>query len=758
MRILLLEDDEILSDMLVKSLTHQHYIVDAVHDGESGWEYARNGNYELLIMDVGLPLLDGITLCERLRKQGCSTPILLMTAKNAIADRISGLDAGADDYLSKPLDLGEFQARVRALLRRGEVAPTAILSVGQLSLDTGTAQVAYGNQQLKLTPKEYNLLELFLRNPSRVYSRTQIVDHLWNFDDPPLEESVKAHIKGLRQKLKKVGAVDWIENVYGLGYRLNPEIGAKSQPQVTGSVTQQYSDAVEKMWLQYQDAMIQRMTVLQTAATAFQAGKLTEELQKSASKEAHKLAGVLGMFGRDTGTQLAREIEELLTQDIENILSRSKLPSLVQELDELLALSVGDGESTKDTARLLIIDSNLQLVTELQQFASTQGMNWYGVKNIQLAENWLQNHSPDLIVLSIDEQIKSEDLAFINNYSSRTPTIPVIVIAEFDKLDYRVKVAQNGGCGFLARPTVTQIWDLSQQLLERHRNFTTKILVVDDDPIFISTLRPLLKPWGIKFTSLENSQRFWEVLESVEPDLLILDVEMPEISGIELCQAVRTEQKWQSLPILFLTSHRDEETIEKVFAAGADDYLTKPVVGAELLTRINNRLERNRLLKTISTKDSQTGINNYIESKKQLDSLLTQSKNQNQENNHQENNPPVCLAILAVAEFKKINFNYGHNIGYQVLRKWGSLIQKVFRSREVLGYWGNGEFIIGMAGLNKTQAKERLTEILAILRQQIFTTSDEKRFQVTCNCTIAEYPSDGKTIHSLYQSSIFNLQ
>ncbi|MDY6896744.1 MAG: response regulator, partial [Cyanobacteriota bacterium] len=514
---------------------------------------------------------------------------------------------------------------------------------------------------------------------------------------------------------------------------------------------QQYSDAVEKMWLQYQDAMMQRMTVLQTASNAFQAGKLTEELQKSASKEAHKLAGVLGMFGRDTGTQLAREIEELLAQDIENILSRSKLPSLVQELNQLLALSVGDAESTKNTARLLIIDSNLQLVTELQQLASTQGMSWYGVKSIKIAQEWLQNHSPDLIVLNIHKQIKSEDLAFINNSSARTPTIPVVVIAESNELDYRVKVAQNGGCGFLVQPSASQIWDLTQQLLERYRNFTTKILVVDDDPIFLSVLRPLLEPWGIKFTGLDNSQRFWEVLESVEPDLLILDVEMPEINGIELCQAVRTDQKWQSLPILFLTSHRDGKTIEKVFAAGADDYVTKPVVGAELLTRITNRLERNHLLKTLSTKDAQTGINNYTESKRHLDSLLSQIKSQNQ-----ENNTPVCLAVLTVAEFNKINFNYGHNIGNQVLRRWGNLIQKVFRSREVLGYWGNGEFIIGMIELNKTQAKERLTEILAILRQQIFTASNGNRFQVTCNCTIAEYPTDGKSIHSLYQSSINN--
>ncbi|MEB3217865.1 MAG: response regulator [Nostocales cyanobacterium 94392] len=741
MRILLLEDDEILSDMLVKSLTDRHYIVDTVYDGESGWEYATNGNYELILMDVGLPLLNGITLCQRLRESGCSTPILLMTAKNVNAERIRGLDAGADDYLNKPLDLEELHARIRALLRRGDVVPTTILSVGGLSLNPSTTQVKYCEQELKLTPKEYNLLELFLRNPSRVYSRTQIVDHLWNFDDPPLEESVKAHIKGLRQKLKKVGAVDWIENVYGLGYRLNPQVSNESH-QGTESVEQQYSSAVEQMWLQYQDIMVKRMTVLQTAANAIRNGKLTEELRESALKEAHKLAGVLGMFEREAGTLLAREIEELLLKDS---FAQYKLPSLVQELDQLLALSGGNQSSTTDTARLLLINSNLQLAAELQQLALSQGMSWYEVSNIQLAEEWLQSHSPDLVVLSIHKTIKSQDLKLISNLAARTPAIPVIVISALDNLDYRVKVAQTGGCGFLVEPNATQIWDLTIQLLQRDRNLVTKILVVDDDPMFLSALRSLLEPWGIKFTSLENSQGFWELLESVEPDLLILDVEMPEIGGIELCQAVRTDQKWQSLPILFLTSHRDNETIEQVFAAGADDYVTKPVMGAELLTRITNRLERNRLLKTISTRDSQTGLNNFTESKTILDNLLSQN---------QQHDNFVSLAILNIAKLNQINFEYGHDIGNQVLQRWGKLIQKVFRGGEVLGYWGNGEFIIGMAGLKRIQAKERVSEILKILRQQIFTASDGSRFQVTCNCQIAEYPTDGKTVHSLYQTLI----
>jgi diguanylate cyclase (GGDEF)-like protein len=769
MRILLIEDDEALRDILQRSLTQQHYAVDSVGDGQSGWDYAQSAEYDLILLDVGLPELDGISLCERLRSQGYTTPILLMTAKDALTERIKGLDAGADDYLVKPLDLGELQARVRALLRRRDSTPTPVLEVAGLQLDPSCGQVTYQGQVLKLTPKEYGLLELFLRNPTRLFSRGQIIEHLWTFEDIPSEESVKAHVKGLRQKLNKAGAENWIENIYGMGYRLDPQVmkqqqDAVSSPatptstdEVTGDrspVEAQFGQAVADLWQQYAGLMQQRMELLQQVAIAAQSSQvLIPDLHQAAAQAAHKLAGVLGMFGKDEGTALARSIEQLLSEETTNLQS---LPSLVHQLTNLLDLPVATSPPSKTTpspspaapranaTQVVLIDLDPNLVNVLQQLPGITDLQWQFFLELQQAQTWMKTYEPNLVIVRLEHNEQWHPrLKLIAELDTCTPSIPTIILTSTSELSDRVAIAQAGGQRILPPSTTApQIWEVIHPLLQRPQ--AVKVLAVDDDPIFLDALPPLLEPWGIRVVGISQPETFWTALEAQSPDLLILDVEMPHFSGIELCQTVRADARWQDLPILFVSARRDRETIQQIFAAGADDYITKPIIGSELMTRITHRLDRMRLLQALHSKDPLTGVMNQPRSQHLLETLLQQAA---------QSQSSLSLAIMAIADFDAINLQQGHLLGNQILSQWGQLLRTQLRGMKVLSYWGNGEFAIGLPGLTAIESEAYLAESLRRLRQQVFTTDEGDRFQVEVRCGVAEYSKDGETIRALYQAS-----
>jgi two-component system, OmpR family, response regulator len=223
MRILLVEDNQQIAQSLTEALEKQHYTVDRAADGEIGWRYIESVIYDAILLDLMLPKIDGITLCRQLRAIGLTTPVLMLTAKDTSIDRVLGLDVGADDYVVKPFDLPELFARIRALLRRGNIDASPLLTWERIQLDPSKFIACYDENILKLTVREYATLELLLRTGDRILSRSAIIDRLWSFDDPPQEDAVKFHIKELRKKLKLAGApANLIETVYGVGYRLKP--------------------------------------------------------------------------------------------------------------------------------------------------------------------------------------------------------------------------------------------------------------------------------------------------------------------------------------------------------------------------------------------------------------------------------------------------------------------------------------------------------------------------------------------------------
>jgi DNA-binding response OmpR family regulator/HPt (histidine-containing phosphotransfer) domain-containing protein len=506
MKILVVEDDQLMVQALNALLSDQTYTVEVANDGASAWQLLQAYAYDLVMLDLTLPQVDGLTLCRRIREAGEQMPILMLTGREGHHERALGLDAGADDYVIKPFDPEELLARVRALLRRSSETKQTLLSWGDLQLDPAACQVTWGGRAIAFTPKEYALMELFLRHPKRVFSCGSILDHLWNYEETPGEEAVRTHIKGLRQKLKTAKVTpDPVETVYGIGYRLRvcPQESRPDRPAVPpavlspdGDTQKMLQDKIKQVWQNYHFQVQGQLDLLEKFLTSVETlGKdFSVDLRQQSIRDAHSLAGSLGTFGLPRGSTLAKQIETLLRQD-------SDLSAQIPDLRHCL--------------------------TALQ-------------KEVKAAVN----------------PFTAEEKALATAKTIPTP----------------------------------------QFNLEGRSNTASKVLVVDDDPSILAFVEQHLQPWGIDVCCLVDTTAFWQVLETFAPDLLILDLHMPNISGLHLAQELRNNEHWDELPIVILTAQRDAETINQVFSIGADDFVSKPIVGPELVTRIINRLERMKLI------------------------------------------------------------------------------------------------------------------------------------------------------------------
>ncbi len=219
MRILLIEDDETIAELVQAGLEEARYRVDHAEDGETGLRMALEGDYSLVILDLMLPRRDGWSVCEMLRQRRKTFPILMLTARDAVTDRVKGLETGADDYLPKPFDFTELIARVRALLRRDRVHKARTIRIADLEIDTSTSLVRRAGQDVHLTPREYQLLEALAANEGRPLSRAEVLERVW-MDDESYSNTVDVHITFLRRKIDSQHPVKLIQTVHGVGYML----------------------------------------------------------------------------------------------------------------------------------------------------------------------------------------------------------------------------------------------------------------------------------------------------------------------------------------------------------------------------------------------------------------------------------------------------------------------------------------------------------------------------------------------------------
>lgn len=709
MKILIVEDDQATANLLSKTLSDNYYTVDLATDGMTGLEFAQGWEYDLILLDVELPKLNGIQVCREIRNQSKKTPILMLTVKENDQDVIAGLDAGADDYVTKPCNLEQLLARIRSLLRRSTDPASSILKWGELQLDPAIGRVTYRDQEIPLRRKQYALLELFLRYPQRIFSRSVIIDHLWTVDNFPSENAVTNLMKDLRQSLTNAGITDDLfETIYGLGYRLRVLPNQSKQSITPMDETLVEMPEMAELLERFQASIQRGLATLEAVAQQLLAGQRDEEVWHLAKSEAHRLAGSLGMYGYDRASEIARSLDRLLAKTMSAKTMSPDSSEAKQFMQGLTELQQETGQATTSVAKLpklparplvLVISDDDDWAEALQQEAETWNLRVEVIPDWSLAQQQFVRETPVAIALDSGALVNEDVLHQITQRYSR---LPVLTLAAADTLSNRVAASRAGSVRYLTKPmTAAQFFETVTQLVPVPDTLDrAKVLVVDDDVTVHPIVAQLLQPWGLEVVSLDNPEHFWQVLTTAKPDLVLVDIEMPTFSGVELCRVVRQDPQYGDLPIIAITAHTEMEYIRQVFDAGADDLIHKPVIDSELVTRVINRLERLRLRQQVdylrqqqsqlwhqqSRVDSLTKIAN----RRAFDEFLQYTWQQ-----HLAERSPLALILCDIDEFKLYNDRYGHLAGDNCLRQLARTLQQCIRPAvDQVARYGGEEFAI----------------------------------------------------------------
>ena len=782
MKLLIIEDEIQLLEILKTSLKNR-YVIDSAQDGLQGLQLVGKGKYDLILLDRSIDGIDGLEFCQQIRQQGNQVLVMIMSTQGSTHDRVSGLDAGADDYLVKPFALSELEARIRALLRRRMVTELPVLTWGPLAIEPTRCNVSYHGTPVMLTTKEYGILELLLRHQDRIYSQRALLEALWSLDNGPRgEETVRTHMKRLRQKLKPIGAGDLIETVYGLGYRLNPTLNApptsiaitspsSGAPKVDPSdpegraIESSQAQLVAQFWEKQAAKVLRRIQILDHSVQALQRNPSDEDLRSQIRQEGHILVGVMG------SVCMAEHLPTL--QALSTWISGAHLntPSEIQVLHKQLGMltqmleaatsgnvihvqeTVVTGERLPDR-RILVVDDDREWVTQLMNEAYRWGIQMVRAADPNLAVSAIERACPDAVILNASinigstmgsTQVSTTAIEFLKHLMYHCPRVPVWVVTDESDNELlaadRIAISTYRGQGFFRKsiPLATLMGLINQSLLNEaphHSVPEAKILLVDDDRLMLSLLKGILEPWGMQVTTCNAPRQARKMLSDVKPDLMVLDFEMPEMNGIEVCEQTRNDMNTATLPILFLTARRDADTMQKVFSAGADDYVSKPVIAPELMTRIFNRLERSQLFREQSQRDLLTQFWNQAGSQERFELLIKESQRLHQ---------PACFAVIGIQNLLSLTRKLGYLTGDRILTGIADTLRATLPTDSAIARWDSGEFVILMPGMDARSGQQFLTSTIAQV-QHTLNLEKEMQFSTgvsqvteTCNTLMALY-------------------
>jgi diguanylate cyclase (GGDEF)-like protein len=489
-----------------------------------------------------------------------------------------------------------------------------------------------------------------------------------------------------------------------------------------------YSTAVRELWEQARPAALERIDAIDDALAALMTGALGDDERNRARREAHKLAGSLGTFGLREATTHAAALEAAF----EATPAADRVPDLAQhalELRELVAAGEGGGAPPAAGRAADVVAVGLPPQRAAAVVAAGEERGLAVAAAVELPTEW-----PPIALLDGSLPGLVEGVEALAGSGTT-----VALLLEDDAEHDRVELVRRGAKRLLpADASPEALVDALAALTESRRPAAGRVLVVDDDPTILLVVEAILGEAGFEVAVLEDPLAVWAALERTRPDLVVCDVDMPGLDGIDLCRTVRADARWQRLPLLFLTGHGDAETVSRLFAAGADDYVSKPVLGPELLARVRNRLDRVVLQRELDDVDRLTGLLRRDAARGELEALLKLGRRLGQ---------PVSIAALRVDGLAELNRDEGHVAGDEALAAAGRALRGAFAADGVASRWGGGELVVGMVGLGPHDVRDRIGVVLEEVR-----SAPDRR--VTLSAGVASFPLDGDELDDLVADAV----